>query len=1266
MKTAQRISQRSTLPLLITAFILLLVGIAAGGSLALGSQTVDQSPDFGDVNDPLNGDYQLFTVDDLLIARTKGQNNNTTSEINNYILETENETISSQAKQTLVSPPCYLSSGRQPQQVRIGRFYNLPYDVIVTLTPTLNASGSDCSGANNMSLHIEDRVTSDQGYLWFTTSAKQTAVAMDDFNLDGFEDLFIMNDTELFAAAAVDVDDKSAGMKIGPATALASTPHTSHDPVTGDFNNDGLRDVAWIGGGSVYFATICPGSVPGTICDGKQALEVLLNPQESRTVPLPGSVALAAGTFGSFEGTGLLLTNSDNLFPATTFAHWYQFDSSWNVIGGAEISSVVVSANSFDVLESSFAVAERLDWFGSTDQVVIAYHGQQFGAGGGNAIAWLNVNVVTFNSAQNTMSAYSTGGIDPHNTGYIAPPNPPWLNGLAVGRFASIGDDAGDAEFNPQIVILRNDGVLKFFSVDPSAEDYTPKLLSQEAVDPSLGLNLLPTAGFGQPQEDFGLNWLTTGDLQGRSARLGPPSVIRVASHSQPSVILGAPPMHVDYILPDSSTGQDWEIVNFSAVPDTFNSNYTMSQSTTSQSSDTNRTSYTYATTQISGPEFSYKPPYIPKISGSIKKTSKDKSEDVSETYAFTQNEFKYDASTTTGFSDEIWYDESSFNVYLYPVLGETICPADNGDCAPSEEQPLYVTFSGPNSGGTGPGPGANTEWYQPVHEPGNIFSYPWNEAQLAKQIPQGIDILTGPQHFFTDSSSQAQRLTWSQGAGKDQTTGTTNDHSYEKSYSLTGGKIIGKIVDKDIKGNFSYSDSSSISTLNKSSSSVGASQGVTISKPGTFLDFGLYQYRVEPYIFGRIPSPGKVDDVALPQDIQTTGPLQTAFAVNPLDLGAGSWWGSDNSPYTQDIDVALNHPLRWKISNPTGTQEALNCLNSAGTRNNCVSFNDPDPNNLWNSEFYWMRGLFPTVGGVNGPQRSQAAEGDDVVLQARVYNYSFKDMPSGSSIKVRFYRQEIKGTTPVGDSVLIGEETAGSLPGFNSDSSPDTANWTTVTTTLDTTGLGDTYNIFWVLVWVEDGSGSMVAEIDGHGLSAKPGNLATIGDVPLEEVMLDGQSKTFSNNVGYLHSKFYIAQESPQPLPPPGEPVLEILNAQVTPAESAPGGRVIVSADILSESAPAEAVHVRLYPDAAAWQAYQNDASLPHPQPFDVEMLPFIDINETDRIEVPYSASSCGTQEILIVARAGIQTEAVTATATYSNGPCLVYNPVVPIGVSN
>ncbi|MDX1416438.1 MAG: hypothetical protein R3293_19720 [Candidatus Promineifilaceae bacterium] len=362
------------------------------------------------------------------------------------------------------------------------------------------------------------------------------------------------------------------------------------------------------------------------------------------------------------------------------------------------------------------------------------------------------------------------------------------------------------------------------------------------------------------------------------------------------------------------------------------------------------------------------------------------------------------------------------------------------------------------------------------------------------------------------------------------------------------------------VSGSLNYSDSTAIGTLNKSTSSIGASQGIAVAKPGTFRDIGLYRYRVEPYIFGRTPPAGSVDSVTLPQDIQTNGPLQTAFVANPLDPNAGSWWESDISPYQQHIDVALNHPVRWSVSTPTGTRDELNCLPTGGTRNDCVSFKDPNPSNLWNSEFYWMRGLFVTVRGVNGPQRIEATAGEEVHLQARVYNYSFKDMPAGSSIKARFYRQEMIGTTPTGDSVLIAEETTAPLPGFNSQNSPNSPNWTLVSTTFDTTGLDDTFHIFWVLVWVEDGAGNMIAELPGHGLSAKPGNLYTIGDAPLEQVTFNGEQKTFSNNVGYFHSKFHIAPVGLQ-APSAADAVLTLTNAQVTPANAAPGEQVIISA---------------------------------------------------------------------------------------------------------
>ena len=86
---------------------------------------------------------------------------------------------------------------------------------------------------------------------------------MDDFNLDGFADLFIMSDTEMLVATAANVNDNNAGMVFGPAlTFPASSFATNFDPTSGDFNGDGLKDIA---GSAATIQSISPQSVQGPL-----------------------------------------------------------------------------------------------------------------------------------------------------------------------------------------------------------------------------------------------------------------------------------------------------------------------------------------------------------------------------------------------------------------------------------------------------------------------------------------------------------------------------------------------------------------------------------------------------------------------------------------------------------------------------------------------------------------------------------------------------------------------------------------------------------------------------------------------------------------------------------------------------------------------------------------------------------------------------------------------------------------------------------------
>ena len=103
-------------------------------------------------------------------------------------------------------------------------------------------------------------------------------------------------------------------------------------------------------------------------------------------------------------------------------------------------------------------------------------------------------------------------------------------------------------------------------------------------------------------------------------------------------------------------------------------------------------------------------------------------------------------------------------------------------------------------------------------------------------------------------------------------------------------------------------------------------------------------------------------------------------------------------------------------------------------------------------------------------PQLETATAGDQLLLQARVYNYSLVAMSSDTTVHARFYGQPWDNSTktPMGASFLIGEAMHGPIPPFTTD--PATPNWLLVGTTFDTNAFdqtknGDVYLAFWVVV---------------------------------------------------------------------------------------------------------------------------------------------------------------------------------------------------------
>ena len=437
---------------------------------------------------------------------------------------------------------------------------------------------------------------------------------------------------------------------------------------------------------------------------------------------------------------------------------------------------------------------------------------------------------------------------------------------------------------------------------------------------------------------------------------------------------------------------------------------------------------------------------------------------------------------------------------------------------------------------------GTTQDWYQPVHEPGNILSYPWSFGQLENQFGEQVDPLTTkpPQCMATDTSPQTATTQWSKGSGRSNSSGATNSFSDELSMSYSTSAGVEGIDAASFSFGIDITGSTSLNTLNESTSSISSSEGITITKPTFLYPAQCCSYAFGQYIFGlkntkhsaEAPcGPGDDPKNCLPLNdpegkaisIASTGPLFTGYIVNPLDgsnsdltcAGNSSWW---QSVYTKP-DVAVNHPERWfwNISKQS------------------VFFNPADHSGkiqVQDQPFYAMKGFFINKkSSPGGPNLAEATAGDQLTLSARVYNYSLAD--TTGLVHVRFYGQRYcssGGTeascqsgnsscnagTLCGNSFYIGESQIPAIAGFKADGGND-PNWKLTSVDFDTSNYARSNLVFWVVAWMEDGSGNLVPEMPGHGLKQNPAvNLAQISDVPIED---------YSNNVGMygVHQQFYI-----------------------------------------------------------------------------------------------------------------------------------------------
>jgi FG-GAP-like repeat len=1316
-------------------FALLLAAMLAFG-LAPTPALAQTNPDFCSVSDFVNNQY-LVRADDLValgiqkagsdsLAITQWPMSNTATPYSDQAFGAlQIPFMTTQCGSGFVDSINSLHSWTQretlPVQSRVGRFFEVPHDHVVLVAPSAQATGQWCDQVTNandfpMNIYLLDgsQLEANNGTLTVVATTginltpRQMQIAVADFDQDGLDDLFLINQSAIWIFSATDPTDPTQGLtQVATLSLPASIPGARNTPRVGDLDDDGNLDVAWISGGTqpsgqalatptAVFATICSGQSAVNSC-GSQAFAIKIR---NASVPLaafpsagsPPYSPSAASLVGDFDvnrpGDELALIQAvpSGSTPSRSCTLTVQgLDAglaSATQLASDEIcnslSLKLSGQNGF--ISSIYADNGAYNFYGAGDQIAVLLE-ECYKQSSSTNYSCFNPNnethlaVFTFQSGASLEIGFAGQSTWTSNV---------FTAGLAFGRYGSTSDinsSSTAADFQIQTAVLDGNDFGVFQAKNAVTASYGPEQVFGFAGLVNFSVTVV-NSGFAANLT--GGSVIQPGDLLGRSQRLGPPEITRVAGHSQPSVVLGVPPMHYDAI--DLSGGTNPAPVNLTAFTPGYSAEYDFDSTSTTSSSTTATTSWTQSTSESGSAGLS-----LGGLSAQNKETFQQSWSNTKSSMNYSSSSQSDEVTSTTVTADKILFRSNQLSLYTYRLIGQTDCPVSDPGCSP--KQPAYVTFSGSvlADGEAAFVPGSQVEWYQPITQPGNIFSYPPTQRLLEDRLPGGEpnNAPLATTDAFTTSGGQTATISLESQSGNSQTVGSTHNNSFDSSTSV-GVKSFGV----QAGGSFSYESSSANSTLNTSTNTLAANTGVTINAAGPFLSgsLNLYDYEVGPYLYGTFSqAPQTLSPGA---DVTTTGALSVLYTADPT--AQGSWWTSPQSPYASYPDIALNHPTQWCVGSPPDcgatTTVTDQCI-TVGEVQNCAFFQaaNSEPA-VWDNDFYSMKGLLildnasnpvasVAANGPTGSQLANAVDGDVVTLAARVYNLSLVPL-SNATVKVQFYYQAITDLTnhtldPAGatliDTVQIPSTatTSGAIPAFcgagsvgcDPASAPD--NYAYAATTFDTTGFGGKSLTFWVVVWAEDSTGKLLGELPGHGLSKLPA--ASTSPIDLTTAIA---YQTYSNNIGFYRYVFPVIAEPSDPcaseaapaVSGPSSPRRRVAHglrrrrtgpffSELTTSRKRvlPGEKVKISAKLFSQDIDRDFVEVFFTDSHPGRNPSRPNSQLNHsPQDialgrsfesnvFDYELLGRVSAGRETEARVTYRPKECGPHEI--IARSGTET---------------------------
>jgi hypothetical protein len=452
-------------------------------------------------------------------------------------------------------------------------------------------------------------------------------------------------------------------------------------------------------------------------------------------------------------------------------------------------------------------------------------------------------------------------------------------------------------------------------------------------------------------------------DLQGKSLYLGAPAHMTVTGTARTDVILQEPPKHAY-----------WDEISKSVVNltrhDTNNVHLYNGTTSSFATGDTDEASRnTGGSFAISaGATVGYKTSFF------IGEASTEAKVDVTVagSYDYNQHESQYNSEyktrtissrSSTDHDDYLSGEVETFDMWRYRAYG----------ASPSGETNTFyeLVFPGPKvpfAGG-----GLNFDWYQPVHENGNILSYP---SALGKPgnpfIPTDLGTITLPDGKQPQEPLVPAAQSFFDGSGNSTTLAFSSDissaHSFQYSHELAesadvtasytaSGKVAGASGEIRACGSLAFHNSNSWGGTQTSSDSTKTETEITLNRAA---GNASYSYPFYPVVY-------TTQDGTLKMSSAVPNPGQKASNPSNYQTYANLYGGKQdpalNLPWRFDSYIITPGQVGWKANFRTDRKQMRGLF-----------FRQPTANAV--SGTYEFLSMFPTAG-------------DTVRVEARIYNYS-------------------------------------------------------------------------------------------------------------------------------------------------------------------------------------------------------------------------------------------------------------------------------------